>query len=69
MKNKEFQLREEALEVFLKELKELFKSHKISTYSIEEYTNDDEYAGTEYVFVVDGETLYHKTINDVLETF
>ena len=64
---KEFYIRKAKIAKFKKELKELMTKYAFGQYESNNYDGKEEYCGSNYYFVVDGETWYGETIDEIIE--
>ena len=64
---KEFEKIKAKVTAFKSELKELMKKYNFGKDESDNYNGMEEYCGTDYYFVVGGETWYADTIAEILD--
>jgi hypothetical protein len=64
---KEFEKRKAKVNAFKSELKELMEKYNFGKDESDIYNGMEDYCGTDYYFVVDGETWYSETIGEILD--
>ena len=57
----------EKIEEFKTELKILMTKYNFGKHESDNYNGMEEYCGTDYYFIVDGETWYGETIAEILD--
>lgn len=63
----EFENRKNKIEAFKKEFKALMDKYNFGTYESDQYNGMDEYCGSVFYFVVDGERWYGQTVGEILD--
>jgi len=62
----EYNNRKKKIDDFKAELNQLSNKYKFGIKNSDNYNNMDEYCGTDYYFIVDGETWYNETIDEII---
>lgn len=63
----EFQKRKEKIDSFKKELLELKQKYNFGIHESDNYNGMEEHCGTDLYFIVDGDTYYSETIEEILD--
>lgn len=64
----EFEDRKKKIEAFKDELKALMTKYNFGKYESMQYNGMEEYCGSDYYFIVDGEKWYDETIEEILHS-
>ncbi|MCH8067839.1 MAG: hypothetical protein IID16_01000 [Candidatus Marinimicrobia bacterium] len=64
---KEFEARKAKAIAFKNELKDLMAKYNVGKHESDNYDGMEEYCGTDYYFVIDGEIWYHETISEIMD--
>ena len=64
---KEFEARKTKVNEFKEELKALMSKYDFGKNESDQYNGMEEYCGTDYYFVVNGETWYGETISEIID--
>ena len=64
---KEFEARKTKVNEFKEELKALMSKYDFGKDESDQYNGMEEYCGTDYYFVVNGETWYGETISEIID--
>jgi hypothetical protein len=64
---KEFEARKAKVSQFKEELKALMNKYDFGKDESDQYNGMEEYCGTDYYFVVNGETWYSETISEIID--
>ena len=64
---KEFEARKTKVNKFKEELKALMNKYDFGKHESDQYNGMEEYCGTNYYFVVNGETWYGETIIEIID--
>jgi len=64
---KEFEERKTKVNEFKEELKALMNKYDFGKDESDQYNGMEEYCGTDYYFVVNGETWYGETISEIID--
>ena len=62
-----YEKRKNKIDKFKSELKTLMNKYNFGKHESDNYNGMEEYCGTDYYFIVDGEPWYAETISEILD--